>query len=325
MNKLVEEIFSSPNSETEKLFLLYIVFNDNTKVELKQLIGKLCSSVPKFNQVTAELQNKSIISVSADVFYYNLQNRLYQLTVEGFKLKSKTLVRKPSTLVDVARDKLNELRTTSFVGKSAAIYQLSLNYDKLYNEYTGKSRTSLPPVWQHAKNTKTYTAFERTLQLIKDRQFNSLVYLKAQFEAMKKHSKKFGLLYPYINMLYSQWAIDNYVWYVKSGVERGLTSNILTSEVDTLKNVIISSHNIFKNFQEANLELSKLQCLLMLQDNLSPVYLCCSKTFLHHITETDQELSSDIKTVLDRMGNNKEYRVKIKTVYKGIVDDKPNI
>lgn len=226
---------------------------------------------------------------------------------------------RPAVLDSVtkARQKLDQLRMVGFVGIDGLIAKLSRDYDHMLVKFGGKNARSLPPNHQQALKSKNWIHFKRLYNLLVSRQFATEPYLETQFKALRGTGKN-GLVFPYPAMLYSTWAINNYTSEVQERQVRGVSEDQFRDECEIIRDSFQSTHDIVVQLRTTWPELTKLQALLMSQDNLSPVYLAMCQDYLKFIVKFQQELPEDIARVLLRFESNKEFKAKVQQIFNEV-------
>lgn len=223
---------------------------------------------------------------------------------------------RPAVLDSVtkAREKLNELRMIGFVGVDGLIAKLAREYDQLMIKYVNSSDFSLPPNFQRAIKSKNWIHFKRLHQLLTDRQFPSTLYLESQFKAMQSN-KQAGKAHPYPGMLYSTWAINNYLTLVKDSQCRETSENLFMTEDSVIRQVLVSSFGIVRQLMSSNPELSQLQSILLSQDSVSPLFLALQPEYLKFMLKYEQETSDEVLRILLRFEKSPDFKKTAKIIF----------
>ena len=303
-------------SPTQKLLLCAIILHNNKTVGNKRFAQFTGALEMHVHNALEKLTDDKLIAWIGNAIVFTINNNIYKVINDDYTETS--AVKKDNPVLDKARAKLEQMRMVGFVGEETAIFKFSLEYDKLCTQYMGKSRTSMPPAPRAAKASKNWECFKSAFNIVKDRQFNPILYLKAQFEvfAEKKH---FGIMVPYPSMLSSKWAIGNYVNYIKTNISVGEDYKLLMTEEDTILETMKASHTLVQHVVQANPELSLQQCLMLSCDSLSPAYLACSKEYLQVVNSSEQPLDEDLVRLLVRFKNNPTYRDTVKRIYQEVI------
>ena len=301
-----------------KTVILYTINNHGNTISYVDLLKITCYGEGQMNNMLNELVKSGLIQFNGKSLEFSYKEEVYCLNIQERKAAPNKLKRRAKTNTDKARQKLEQMRFTCFVGNDLEIYKLSLAYDKLFAKSTGKVKTILPPVPRYAKKTRNWSCFQRVQGIITSYGFNPQLYLEAQFKALSKGKEKFGIVCPYPNMLYSSWAIANYKQYAKTHVQQGLTT-FYDSEEDIIFEVMKSSHAIVRQTMEFNPEVSELQALLLVLDSLSPLYLAFSRPYLRLISSSKGELSEDLGHVLSRIQKDSKYKNMVKSVRDRVI------
>ena len=172
-----------------KVVILYTINNHGATISYADLLKVTCCSVPQMNDVLDKLISSGLIQFNSKSLEFSYKEEVYKLDIMERKAASGTLKRRARTNTDVARQKLEQMRFTCFIGNDLEIYKLSLEYDRLFAKFTGKVKTILPPVPRYAKKTRNWTCFQRVQGIITSYGFNPQLYLTAQFEALSKGEK----------------------------------------------------------------------------------------------------------------------------------------
>lgn len=317
MNRDIHWVLEQKLSPTQKLLLCAIIIHNNKAVGNKRFAQFTGAPELVVHNCLEKLTKDKLIAWIGNAIVFTINNNIYKVTNEDYE-DEVVVAKKENPILDKARAKLEQMRMVGFVGEETAIFRFSLEYDKLFTQYMGKSRTSMPPAPRAAKASKNWSHFKNAFNIVKDRQFNPILYLKAQFEAFadKKH---FGMMIPYPSMLASKWAIENYVNYIKANMVVGEDYKLLMSEEDTIKETMKASHVLVQHIVQANPELSLQQCLMLSCDSLSPVYLACSKEYLQIANASEQPLDEDLVRLLVRFKNNITYRDTVKRIYQEVI------
>ena len=303
----------------QKSFLILMSLHLNQTIPAETVISRLSTSQTRLIKDLKELINAEILSFKEQQFSVMILGETHQLTIEGLNFKFIKRVPRGFTpnSVETARLKLEQLRLTGFVGNEALIAQLSRLYDKLVIKHTGLNKWSLPANATSAKKSRNWESFKRFHQLIIDRQFPAEPYLEAQFQAMRR-AKLAGKVYPYPSMLYSGWAIQNYLDSVVDGLACHTTKTQFLDESQIISDVLKSSKDIVDQLLTSYPELSKLQSILLSAESLSPVYLALHHDYLKHCVTCEQELPEDVARVLLRFEQDVEYKKVVTTIFKGL-------
>lgn len=323
IHDVVSWILDEDLPQLHKMLLLMIVRHTDTTVTQPTWLKLLKVNKNVFDTCLQSLCSQELINKVNSQLVLSYNGELFRVTTPDVTVRTHTPVRKAKTLAERARHKLEMLRISGFVGVDLQIYKLATDYDKLVLKYTNKRKVSLPPNPPHAKKSSNWTYFKRLHELLVLNKYNTQLFLETQFQALSndKLSKNFGTVFPYPSMLSSAWAVRNYVDQVKQHVETETVATLLSNEYDLVREVLQSSHTIVNQMTEANTELSELQCLLMLQDNLSPLYLALNKTFLAFFNKHDLDLPEDLSKTLARLSSDKDYKAAVIKIHKELFSE----
>lgn len=299
-------IFDQDIKPNHKLILIALSKCDGLTYDTSWLASKLAMANSTLVRLMQELINsKNITIISKEVvFIYNEEE-----SRSIWKDCTIGRTRKPKSAKSVvkAREKLEELRMIGFVGVDSLIARLGREYDRLMLKYTGSTSYSIPPNFFRATRSINWIHFKRLHNLLSERQFPSVPFIESQFRAMK-HNSKAGKVYPYPAMLYSTWAINNYLTDVKDSIAREVSEDMFLEEIEVIRTVLESSLGIVNQLRQANDGISNLQAILLAQDSLSPVYLAVNKDYLKHLVTYEQEAPEDITRLLTRFERDPSFK-----------------
>lgn len=314
---LVEHILTAKISNQQKLLMIALTMDDGYEIDILSL-SKYTGSTPV--QILANLATLGGIGFliwNFPIVKIGFNNQTYSKVILSSP-EEKQVTRKAVTKTDLARRKLESMRLVGFVGSDLHVYQLSKEYDALYKIYYNKNIQTLPPNSIMAKSNVNWKSFKTTYEKIIINKYNSRIYLKSQFEAIKY--SKFNIpLFP--SMLASTWAEKNYAYYASKIIDNGMSIYATKSETQLLTEVMESSYNTISSLMEANKELSLLEAIMISLDSLSPVYLVCVTEYIKFINETEQSFPDGVVLILQKFERDTKYKTLIFNIYNQVVEN----
>jgi hypothetical protein len=303
-------VFNSTIKPNHKLILVALSYSSN--IHTSEISTNLKMTNSTFLNLIQELIQTKLITVASKEIVFGYNNQEVRIQWPDCNLG---LMRKPriNDSITKARAKLEQMRLVGFVGEDSLVVKASRVYDNLMLKYTGKSTYSVPPNYFRALKSNNWVHFKRLQHLLADRQFPTLQYLEAQFKTMQTNGKG-GKVYPYPAMLYSNWAINNYLSNVQENIAKQTDKTQFADETEIIKEVMQSSQGIVKQIMAANLGISELQAILVSHDSLAPIYLATHPDYLKHINRYEQEIPADVIRVLQRFSKDSKFKATIQKV-----------
>jgi hypothetical protein len=304
-------ILSEQITNVQKLILFSLRELDGQELKIQDMAHLLGITPHRLTENLTTLSTNNIIKYNG-MITFSTCNESFSVTLKDAPTNC---TRKAHTSVTKARYKLEMMRLSGFVGTEIHIFNLSQEYDRLVLKHTGVSRLSLPPVPTKAKTTTNWTAFKKLYDMLVLNKFPLSKYMDVQFKALASN-KKFGSVVPYPSMLYSTWAINNYVTHVKESLYTETVDTFVSTEESLTREVLQSSISIIHQIMESNPGLPELEAVLICQDSISPVFLALNKHFLKFLNQTEQEIPDDVGRVLVRFDKDKKYKTQVYETYK---------
>lgn len=146
------------------------------------------------NNLTKEMMSEKLMMIANREIVFNYNGEEVRCRWTNCQVG---LIRRPRSTdtITKAREKLEQMRLIGFVGDDIYVVRVSKEYDRLLLKYTGKSSVSIPPNFFRAIKSQHWIHFKRLHHLLIDRQFPTIPYLEAQFQAMRSNGKA-GKVYP---------------------------------------------------------------------------------------------------------------------------------
>lgn len=314
----VKWALSTNIASTQKEILLQTARHHDQELSVEAWCKMLSTHTQLFESQIQKLQEGGYLVIHDGHITASYNGFAYTVVTHN-PIRTAEVVRKAKTLTDKARNTLELMRLSSFVGDDLKIFDLALLYDQIALKHTGKERRSIPPAPRVAKKSANWGYFKKLHNMLVLNGFHPRVYLESQFLALKK-AKGMGTVTPYPSMLYSSWAIKNYVDNVKQSLETEMSDTVIKSEGDLVREVLQSSMTIVHQMRDYNQELTELQCLLISQDSLSPIYLAIHSGFLSKLSKTMQDIPEDVGRVLVRFDRDTQYKKMVIKTYKELLD-----
>lgn len=276
----------------QKLILLFVCQNNGKTYSVKELSNLFCVNQQILKNQIKKLTDKKVITLNCNKVFY--KNNF--IILSDFKNE---IVRKHKTPAEQAKFVLE-----NFLGRDKLIFDFYKLFCIIFQDEFGKRFSCLPEIPKQAKKSKYWNLFEKFYQIIEQHNLIPEVAIRAQIRRAKQISKYSGIAPSVYVILNSKKALQTYIDYVETQMERKL---LLEPYKEELKKAYDYSEKMFSDMKEKFPELNDEELITICHESLSPVWLVRNKIYMKLLNSDKITPTDNVLQMLKNM-KNKEFK-----------------